>query len=170
MWSDDRDGFGFDPELDGEPELADLSAELEAAGLRARRAAADRGSERPDTAFAMNLRARLVAQLPAAGTRAAATATSAPAASASAWARGTEIDRETTTDAPATGPISHEPRRLDSLVRRRTPQVLPAPRWSFLAAAAAVVLTVVALNSNLLLPVLPEMRASDAVGATLIRD
>jgi len=169
MWSDNRTGFdGFDPELDGAPELADLSAELEAAGIRARRKAAERGAERPDVAFATALRARLVAELPAAGTRAAGTATAAT--SASSWARGAETLRTSRIEALASGPVTHEPARLATLVRRRTPQVLPAPRWSLLAVAAAVVVTVVALNSNLLLPVLPEMRASDAVGATLIRD
>ena len=166
MWSDGGDGF--DPELDGAPELADLSAELEAAGIRARRSAAERGTQRPDVAFATALRARLVAELPAAGTRAAG---AAPAAtSASSWARGADTMRTTRIDALVSGPVTHEPARLATLVRRRTPQVLPAPRWSLLAVAAAVVVTVVALNSNLLLPVLPEMRASDAVGATLIRD
>src|SRR5262245_3427690 len=77
MWPDRSDGF--DPELDGEPELADLSAELEAAGLRARRSAADRGAERPDRAFATALRSRLLAQLPAAGSRAATAAAATPA-------------------------------------------------------------------------------------------
>ena len=174
MWPDGnpraaRDGWdGFDPELDGDTELADLSAELEAAGIRARRSAVDRGAERPDATFATALKARLVAELPAAGTRAANAG--AAAASASSWARGADTLRTSRMDALVAGPVAHEPARLAALVRRRTPQVLPAPRWSFLAMAAAIVVTVVALNSNLLRPVLPEMRASDAVGATLIRD
>jgi hypothetical protein len=172
MWADGRgrDGSGrdgFDPGLDGEPELADLSAELEAAGLRARRAAAERGAERPDTTFTMGLRTRLLAELPTAGSRAAAVLGSG---SASAWARGSDAFRHPLADTLLSGPVTHEPARVTTLVRRRAPHVLPSPRWSFMAAAAAVVFAVVALNSKLMFPAVPDLRATDAVGATLVRD
>jgi hypothetical protein len=48
--------------------------------------------------------------------------------------------------------------------------VLPAPRWTLLALAAAVIVAVVGVRGSIDLPVAPSTRAADVVGATLVRD
>jgi hypothetical protein len=62
------------------------------------------------------------------------------------------------------------PRGLAPRVAGRAPAVLPAPRWTALAIAAALILTVVGLQTSVFNPVMPATRASAVVGATLVRD
>ena len=69
-----------------------------------------------------------------------------------------------------TGPVDHAPARLSVRTSLRTPTVLPAPRWSILAAAAAIVVAVVGLNAGILFPAPPVSRVTAATGAELVRD
>ena len=100
---------------------------------------------------------------PAAASRPASVET----AGSSARARGLEDARIRPLP---TGPVAHIPARLAGRTARRTPQVLPAPRWTFLAVAAAIIVAVVGFNSPLLFPAAPETRVASAVGAELVRD
>jgi hypothetical protein len=69
-----------------------------------------------------------------------------------------------------TGPVNHPPAALAARTALRTPTVLPAPRWSILAAAAALIVAVVGLNAGLLFTAPPDSRVAAATGAELIRD
>jgi hypothetical protein len=143
----------FDGEIPFDPDLADLVGELEAAGARARAARATDDRQRPTVLFESMLRGRLLTQLPA----------GAPVAA----------NRYPLRDgAPRRLDAGHEvaPRGLVPRVAGRAPAVLPAPRWTALAIAAALILTVVGLQTSVFNPVLPATRASAVVGATLVRD
>jgi hypothetical protein len=140
---EERDGllpFGSLSPVDAE--LQALVAELEAASARVRVRRDATASERPDPAFATALRARLLSQLPLA----------APVPGQSAVA-----------DAAL-------PRRLAPMIATRTPTILPAPRWTALAVAAALVLTVIGVRTEVLFPALPEARTGDVAAATILRD
>jgi hypothetical protein len=69
-----------------------------------------------------------------------------------------------------TGPVNHPPAPLAVRTALRTPTVLPSPRWSILAAAAALIVAVVGLNAGLLFTAPPDSRVAAATGAELIRD
>ena len=136
-----------------DPELAALDAELAKAGELLRRSQARDGRSRPSSAFAADLRARLLAMDVDEGEGAApADATPAPAGSA----------------APSTGTdgLQHVHGRL----RRRTPSILPSPRWSLLGLAAALVIAVYGLTGGRLLPAPTAAHVMAATGASLTRD
>ena len=143
----------FDGEIPFDPDLADLVAELESGGARARTARAIDDRQRPSAAFESSLRTRLLAQLPAPATALG----------------GTE---------PFVAPAVHgrngghevAPRSVAPRVAGRPATVLPAPRWTALAIAAALVLTVVGLQAAVFNPVVPSTRAAAVAGATLVRD
>jgi len=141
-------------------DLEALDAELSAAGSRVRAGRAVGGAERPSTAFATDLRARLLDGLPAVGAH-GPTAGATIAATAGARPLGT---------IPAHLWIDRPTRVVDSRVAPRTPTVLPAPRWTLFGIAAALIVSLLGVQSGLLFPGLPLSRASDAVGATLTRD
>ncbi|MES2209751.1 MAG: hypothetical protein V4515_06145 [Chloroflexota bacterium] len=136
-------------------EFIALEAELAAAGVRARR----RVSPEPDPAFAASLRARLLASAPWEGVP-AATRPRGESSGGPAWPWP---------PAPS-APVSHEPVAVRAHLAARTSTVLPAPRWTILAAAAALIVAIVGLNANLLLPVPASSRVTAAVGAQLVRD
>lgn len=135
-------------------DLETIDAELSSAGSRIRAGRAIGGLERPSTAFAAGLRARLLGELPAAD--------------------GTRADRMRGEPSPlwadTTASANDTPRALEPQIARRTPTILPAPRWTVLGIAAAVVVSVLGLQSGLFLPGVPESHASGVVGATLTRD
>lgn len=157
MWPDPRDGR--DHELDDamttlpfDAELDALDRELAAAGTTARTSLDRGGASRPDRAFASSLRRRLLAAHAAEAGDAAAIVT-------------------TGTAAPLpSGPAVHDPVAIAPRIARRTPAVLPAPRWTFAAIAAALIVAVVGLNGPSLFPSLPSSRAGQSVGASLLRD
>ncbi len=176
MRPDDRQPHGPGPEdmadvvsidlaLALDPDLEALAVELGAAGSRVRAARATGGAERPNPAFAVDLRTRLLARLPASAATAAAQAAATPVAAG--WAARQAERRlvpaaELWADAPA--------RPVEGRIAPRTPTVLPAPRWTVLAIAAVFVVSILGLQAQLLMPGVPESRASDVVGATLTRD
>ena len=146
-----------------------LEAELTAAGARARRG----HPGAPTPAFAAALRERLIGSFGRAEGE-----TTGGVAAATAWpvtTNGSTSSRARGADDPrirplATGPVEHAPTRLAVRTSLRTPTVLPAPRWSILAAAAALVVAVVGLNAGVLFPTPPVSRVTAAVGAELVRD
>jgi hypothetical protein len=69
-----------------------------------------------------------------------------------------------------TGPVDHPPATLAVRTALRTPTVLPAPRWSILAAAAILIVAVVGLNAGILFTAPPDSRVAAATGAELVRD
>jgi len=176
---DPMDGRRYPEPLDDVAVDADftaLEAELTAAGARARRG----HPGAPTPAFAAALRERLTASFGAAGGEArgeaggtVGTVLTSPTwaatsvGSTSAWAHGADGPR---IQPLPTGPVDHAPARLAVRTSLRTPTVLPAPRWSFLAAAAAVIVAVVGLNTGILFPAPPVSRVTAAVGAELVRD
>lgn len=129
--------------LPEDPQLAALDAELGLAADRMRRAHARDGRDRPSSAFAGSLRARLLAEA------------AVPAAPAPVAAPVETYDR---------APAHVAPR-----VARRTPTVLPAPRWSILGVAAVLVASVLGLNVDRFFPAPAPSRVSESVGATLHR-
>ena len=163
---------------DGMDGMDELEAELARAGGRARKRATTSMSK----AAAADLRSRLIASYgdatsttvradaaDAAQPAAAVTATVIAAAwggSASSLARGAG---DAARRPLPTGPVTTAPSRLRGRLAPRTPTVLPAPRWTFLAAAAAIVVAVAGLNGTLLRPVLSETRVNAAAGAQLVR-
>jgi len=191
---DPMDGRRYPEILDeasSDSEFAALEEELVAAGARARRGRPGA----PTPAFAAALKDRLLtsyaaadfaavdgraADSPATGSTAAmarpAVATAWPVDAVSAAANGSSSSsRARGADDPRirplpTGSLDHAPARLDARTSLRMPTVLPAPRWSILAAAAAVVVAVVGLNAGILFQAPPATRVAAAVGATLVRD
>jgi hypothetical protein len=145
----------FDGEIPFDPDLADLVGELEAAGDRARASRSGDDRQRPSASFETALRDRLLAQLPA-PTSGAVGAAALPHVGRPAW--GSDAGHEVA------------PRSLAPRVAGRPPVVLPAPRWTALAIAAALILTVVGLQTSIFNPVVPATRASAVAGATLVRD
>src|SRR6185503_15728616 len=137
-------------EHDLEPDLAALAGELEQAGDRARSGATAAGTERPSPVFAAALRERLVGQLPM------------PVA-------GVGQGGVTVGDAPQAIHVVGATRPLRPVVTRRTPTVLPAPRWTALMAAAVIVLAAVGLNATWISPIGPSSRAGATSLATLTR-
>ena len=138
-------------EVIDETGFAELEAELATGGSRAR---AERTRlERPDPAFAAELRARLVASLPVA----LRAAPSMPPA----WQR----------PAPTAGVPSaaHEERVRPSLAWQ-PPSILPAPRWSVAAIAAVLVIGVLGLGSGRFFVAPAASRAGDVAGASLLRN
>jgi hypothetical protein len=172
-------------ELPGDADFGLLEAELTAAGARARRGSP--GAATP--AFATALRERLVASFGArdegagigfdtwSGAAAGGAAAGAVAADAS-WgspAGGSTSSLAHGADDPRirplpTGPVNHPPAALVVRTALRTPTVLPAPRWSILAAAAALIVAVVGLNAGILFTAPPDSRVAAATGAELIRN
>lgn len=176
---DEMDGRGLpslSDEHPGDADLVTLEAELSAAGARARRMT----TAAPAPAFAASLRERLLASHGAAVEVApphpvdraavalplASDVPSASGGSSSSRARGLDDPR---LGPLPTGPVAHAPAPLTARTSLRTPTILPAPRWTILAAAAALILAVVGLNGNLLFPAPPERRVVAAAGAQLIR-
>lgn len=142
MWPDDDARDAMDA-LPFDAELDALDRELATAGAKARRAL-DRGrASQPGRAFSADLRGRLVASYESA-------------------------DAVTSPILPA-GPVIQPATLLAPQVRRRTPTVLPTPRWSFLAVAAALIVAVVGLNGRGPLGT-TLTRAGESVGASLTRD
>lgn len=129
--------------LPRDPHLAALDAELELAAERMRRAHARDGRDRPSSAFGGSLRARLLAEA------------AVPVAPVLAAPHAETYDRA--------------PSHVASRVARRTPTVLPAPRWSILAVAAVLVASVLGLNVERFFPAPAPSRVSESVGATLHR-
>jgi hypothetical protein len=128
-------------------ELAALEAELAAAGARVRADRRANGFDLPRAAFAVELRSRLVAGY----ATAAAGATDLEPARPGAWPAMTfpSIAR-----AAAARPAAHRPTR----------------RWAVVAVAAAVVIAVLGSASGRFFPGSFEARATEAVGATIVRD
>ena len=155
-----------------EPDLAALDAELARAGGRLRKRAAHEGRERPSAAFTNSLRDRLLAQAaeplgkPDAdagahtGAGAHADAGAAPRAGTSPRAG----DR-----APERWDLEPAARPVRGHIARRTPTVLPAPRWSALAVAAVLVVALFGANAGHLFDGPATVRITDAVGASLVR-
>jgi hypothetical protein len=144
--------------LDGnfdEPELAGLAAELSRAGASARDAAGGGGSG-PSIVFAADLRARLLTELPQPTVTAAAAPLAARAVPTAEWV---PTHRERTAPQPLAPRIS-----------RRSPTILPAPRWTAIGAAAVLLLSVIGFNSSLLRPEVLTAEAGVASAATLVRD
>jgi hypothetical protein len=168
---DAMDGRRLPPagdELPGDADSSALEAELTAAGARARRGTPGA----PTPTFAAALRDRLVASFGA--PEGEAMGATAAVATWPATTHGATSSRARGADDPKirllpTGPVSHEPARLAVRTATRIPTVLPAPRWSILAAAAAIVVAVVGLNAGVQLPAPPDSRVAAAVGAELIR-
>lgn len=163
-----------DPERD--PELASLGAELGRAGERMRRAHARDGRERPSTAFTASLRARLVAEaatppVPSLGAALArADAAGADAAGADAAGLDAAVPAMAAAGGPAPETYDRVPSQVSPRVERRTPTILPAPRWSILAVAAVLVASVLGLTVERFLPAPAPARVAEAVAATLVRD
>ena len=156
MWPDDDrlvrvDLRGDDP-LPLDPELAALDTLLAAAGSRA--AARTATDDRPTRRFAADLRSRLIGDT--------GRAVSPGAGLAAAW--GVEV-------APADGPyvVTSRPVAAATGRVRRQPTIAPVSRWTAVAMAAALVLSVVALGPRVLLGGPTEARVTSAVGATLER-
>jgi hypothetical protein len=168
-----------DDDMPGDIDFAGLEAELSEAGARARRGS----PAAPTPAFAAALRARLLEVHGIAGLAgndspgltnglAASVASGAlpwPRATGSTSSRARGLDDPSLRPLP-TGPVAHVPARLTGRTARRTPQVLPAPRSTVLAAAAAIIVAVVGLNAALLFPTPAESWVASATGAELIRD
>ena len=145
MPPDDRlvpfDGSGSDPILDA------LAEDLAEAGRRSRARAAR--AQTPRRAFAAELRARLMADLPVA---------ISPAALSVAPSR-TAVE----------GPMASTPHRVSPRITARPPALLPAPRWPILAIAAVVFLAIIGLGPARLMREPAVARAGDVVAATLTR-
>lgn len=141
---DDRlvpfDRIGADAALDV------LATELAVAGERAR--AANVGE--PRTAFAVDLRARLLAELPVA----------APVGRPPLGRARIGLGM----------PERFAPRPVAPRITARPPTILPAPRWTALAIAAVVLVAVVGLGPAHVLTGPAELRAGDVAAATLTRD
>ena len=150
----------FDPaglDLPADVDLAALEAELSAAGSRARRGT----PAAPTAAFTASLRKRLIsAYVPA---------TDMASVAGSSRARGLHAAPAAMTARRASEPAIHAPVALRARVERRTPSVLPAPKWSFLAVAAALIVAVVGLKGTPARPLPAETRVASAVGAVLVR-
>jgi hypothetical protein len=170
MWPDDpragrgRPGDADDvivplPAIPLEPELAALDAELERAASRAARARDRGGRERPSPAFAATLREQLLA--------AAATPAWPTAAGSTGAAWGAEHRGMPALAGPGETPGGALPVRPS--VARRTPTVLPAPRWSIVGIAAVLVASLLLLQGGRLLTAPAPARALEAVGASLWR-
>jgi len=137
--------------LDGsvdDPELAGLAEELSRAGIAARDAVG-RGASGPSPAFTDDLRARLLGSLP----QSSADGVPAPFAERT-------LRREVRTP----------PEPLAPRISRRSPTILPAPRWTALGVAAVLVLSFIGFNTRLFRPEAPTAEASVALAATLVRD
>ena len=142
-------------ELD--PELAGLQDELVRAGERAMDGQrTDR--HRPSPAFAASLRDRLVAQLPQAPHAMSPSATGSVAGGHAVRVRPWQTGKPYQ-------PVS----AVHVRVSRRTPTVLPAPRWTAMAVAAAFILAVVGVRTVTELPALAPSHAGQVAGATLAR-
>lgn len=150
---DDQESGHADDVLSG-AEFTALEAELSAAGVRARR----RASSAPDAAFAASLRARLLASAHVGGM------------SDQVAGRGDGAHDVSWAPSLSTGPVTHPVVPVRARVTARTPTILPAPRWTVLTAAAALIVAIVGLNANLLVPVPPSSRVTAAAGAELVRD
>jgi outer membrane biosynthesis protein TonB len=152
--------------LDGsleDPELVGIADELSRAGIAARGVAGGAGWG-PSPAFAADLRARLLdgfSQSPAGETTLLALRTTPGSQPTIQLAERTQPSGQRTM--PVTQPLL--PR-----IARRSPTLLPAPRWTALGAAAALLLSVIGFNASLLRPVDPTAVAGVASGATLVRD
>jgi hypothetical protein len=155
-------------------ELAALSAALEAAGRRAR-AARGSANAAPSAAWAAGLRRRLTDGLES-STPAVAPVTGALGAAPSPVAPAGEIPApaprpvSVSAYARAWGPHNERPVPLAPSVSRRTPTILPAPRFTLAAIAAALIVSVVALGTGLLHAVPATARVGDAVETALVRD
>ena len=166
----DRDGFdaGGIP-LHGatsglEPELAALSAELAIAGARARAGTSIGRVESDDelapaAAFAADLRARLLAQLPA------------PVAAGAGGAAGTTGVAGVAHAASLAGPVGLDAGATPGAlrpVRSTLFDELAAPRWTALAAAALIVFAAVGLATDRVTANVPEARIASAAGASIV--
>ncbi|OLE20229.1 MAG: hypothetical protein AUG49_25685 [Catenulispora sp. 13_1_20CM_3_70_7] len=147
----------LDGALAADPELLALEAELERAGVVARASSALDGADRPAPGFAASLRARLVAQLPL-------------ASGASVPPPAEHPVRGSFRRPAASEHAVYAPTPVAARVAARTPTILPAPRWTVLALAAAVIVALVGARAWTALPVAPSTRAGDVAGATLVRD
>lgn len=167
----------FEAGLELDAELAALEAELTGAGARTANQRDDR--EVPSPTFVATLRDRLTgdvapslraiapssaAVLPLSAPIVSAPIVSAP--TAEGWPRlvAPDLPRPLAMSAVTT------PLPVAARVSRRTPTILPAPRWTALAVAAALIIAVVGARTVTDLRGLPAIRAGEAVGATLIRD
>ena len=128
-------------------ELAAIEAELAAAGERVRADRRANGIDRPRAAFVAELRSRLVAGY----------ATAAAGATAPAPAR------------PPAGRAMSFP-WIATSVAARSAAIRPAQRWAVLAVAAAVAIAVLGSASGRFFPASLEAQATEAVGATVVRD
>jgi hypothetical protein len=144
----DHDPVPFDVASDPDaPELAALAEELASAGERARADRRAHGFDQPGPAFAAELRSRLVAGYAAAGAGAVIAEPARPARGAAlpfAWITRSVAARSATVRAPH--------------------------RWAMVAVAAAVAIAVLGSISGRFLPASLEARATETVGATIVRD
>ena len=144
----DRDPVPFDVASDPDaPELTALAEELSAAGERVRADRRAHGFDQPRPAFAAELRSRLVAGYAAAGA-------GATTAEPGRRARGASLPFAWITRAAAA----------------RSATIRAPQRWALVAVAAAVAIAVLGSISGRFLPASLEARATEAVGATIVRD
>lgn len=147
MRPDDVAPRPIEASLPVDPDLAGLMEELEDAGRRARTGWPNDDAQRPSPGFAAALRAQLLAPLPA---------PSPVAQQVIARPRGARPQRVR----PVVRRASAAPRSLAG--------PLPAPRWTALAVAAALILSVLGVRT--LVPVVPEAWTSDVAFAEVVRD
>ncbi len=136
-----------------DPELTALDAELAKAGMALRRSHERDGRSRPSAAFASSLRERLLTEA---------------AMPIGADARAAE-GRATAGAGATADSLADNARRVHPQIRRRTPTILPAPRWSVLALAAVFVVALLGFNSRGWFTGPAPVRATDVAGASLIR-
>ena len=126
-------------ELDAD--LAALDAELAKAGVALRRSHERDGRSRPPASFASSLRERLLA---------------GAAMPNGAGANPPDADADVA-------------QRVQPTIRRRTPTILPAPRWTILALAAVFVVALLGFNARGWFTGPAPVRATDVAGASLVR-
>lgn len=142
-----------------DPDLEALAAELARVGATAR---SDERTSAPNPAFAADLRVRLLAQLPA-----AAPALATPTADAAVR----PVPASGSAPSPAAGPTPlPSVVRLAPRISRRSPTILPAPRWTALTAAAVIVLSVIGITADPIRPVAPTATTTAASATILVRD
>jgi hypothetical protein len=141
--------------------LEGLAVELATAGALARSAI----DVRP--AFATDLRTRLLSSY-------GSPAVAGPADAARVVAAPTVVPQNPPSVPPAvaerTRSLELAPAAPRSIhVARRSPTILPAPRWTAVGVAAALLLSVIGFNASLLQPQVQVARTSAAMDATLVR-
>lgn len=162
--ADPADSAWASADLPLEADLELLAGELAAAGDRARETGSRSGDGRPTADFAAALRARLVVQLPLpTGTPTHAPGLVAPGGPI----RGAGARAIATRRGEA---LTQRPTPLLPRLAWRPPSVLPAPRWTALGVAAALVIVTLGIDLNRIAPDPVISRVGAVAGATVSRD